>query len=92
MSDPDQDLIVYSTRWCGDCVRSKRVLEGLGVTYREVLLEGNPPAVNLVRHLNQGMAKVPTMIFPDGTVLAEPSDPELRAAVARGHGLAPGSC
>ena len=29
----------YSTEWCGDCVRSKKLLEKLGITYEEIDIE-----------------------------------------------------
>ena len=31
-----KNIIMYSTNWCGDCVRSKKVFDKLGIAFREV--------------------------------------------------------
>lgn len=33
---------VYSTRWCGYCVRAKALLESRGLEYEEVALDDDP--------------------------------------------------
>jgi glutaredoxin 3 len=33
---------VYSTRWCGYCVRAKALLEQRGIPYEEILLDDDP--------------------------------------------------
>jgi glutaredoxin 3 len=33
---------VYSTRWCGYCVRAKALLEQLGIPYQDVMLDDDP--------------------------------------------------
>ena len=33
---------VYSTRWCGYCVRAKALLDGKQLDYEEVLLDEEP--------------------------------------------------
>jgi glutaredoxin 3 len=33
---------MYSTEWCGYCVRAKTLLEGKGLEYEELLLEEGP--------------------------------------------------
>ena len=33
---------VYSTRWCGYCVRAKALLEARGIEYEEVSLDEDP--------------------------------------------------
>ena len=35
-------ILLYSTRWCGYCVRAKALLEGRGLGYEEVLLDEVP--------------------------------------------------
>jgi mycoredoxin len=70
-------LLVYSTRWCSDCRVAKRVLDEHGVDYDEVDIDDHPEAVAEVLRLNHGMRSVPTIIFPDGSVLVEPSRREL---------------
>jgi glutaredoxin 3 len=33
---------VYTTRWCGYCVRAKTLLDARGVTYEEIGLDDDP--------------------------------------------------
>ena len=72
---------MYSTTWCGDCRRSKRLLERHGVPYEEVNIEGSPEAVREVMRLNNGYRSVPTILIENGPVLVEPSDRELAQAL-----------
>ena len=77
-------VIMYGTTWCPDCLRSKRFLERHAVPYEWVNIEEVPAAGALVRSLNRGMQVVPTIVLPDGLILAEPSD----RALAQALGLA----
>jgi len=72
---------MYSTTWCGDCRRSKRLLDAHGVPYEEVNIEHSPEAVREVMELNNGYRSVPTILIEDGPVLVEPSDRELATAL-----------
>ncbi len=73
---------MYSTTWCGDCRRAKRVFADFGVPYIEVNIEEDEDAAELVQTLNNGMRSVPTIVFPDGGVLVEPSSAALAAVLA----------
>ena len=33
---------IYTTRWCGYCVRAKTLLDGLGLDYDEISLDDGP--------------------------------------------------
>ena len=33
---------MYTTRWCGYCVRAKALLQSRGVEYEEIQLDGDP--------------------------------------------------
>jgi glutaredoxin 3 len=33
---------MYTTRWCGYCVRAKTLLDSRGVEYEEINLDGDP--------------------------------------------------
>ena len=72
-------LIVYGTKWCGDCHRSRRFLDRHVVPYEWVDVEDNPAATDRVLTINKGRRSVPTIIFPDGSTLTEPSNSELAA-------------
>jgi mycoredoxin len=72
-------IVMYTTAWCGDCRRAKRMFAALGVPYTEVNIEHDPQAADLVQRLNGGMQRVPTILFPDGERLTEPSNQALEA-------------
>lgn len=76
-------LTMYTTTWCGDCRRLKRELESAGVAYREIDIEGDPSAADYVVRLNGGNQTVPTVVFTDGMVMAEPSGRHVMAHLYR---------
>jgi mycoredoxin len=78
----NEPITVYATTWCGDCHRAKRVLDRLGVSYTWIDVDQDPGAAAEVIKINRGYRSVPTILFPDGSVLVEPSDPELEAKLA----------
>jgi mycoredoxin len=71
------EITVYSTTWCPDCRRAVRVLDQNGAQYRYVDIERDSEAAALVEQLNNGNRSVPTIVFPDGSRLVEPSNAEL---------------
>ena len=74
-------LTMYSTQWCGYCVRLKRALEREGIEFDEVDIEQDPAAAEFVMSTNGGNATVPTILLPDGTTLTNPPLPMLLSAV-----------
>ncbi|HAE85463.1 MAG TPA: NrdH-redoxin [Anaerolineaceae bacterium] len=74
-----QPIKVYGTSWCGDCRRAKAVFAGLQVPYRWIDIDQNPQAAAFVKQVNRSLRRVPTIIFPDGTILVEPESDTLCA-------------
>ena len=72
-------ITMYSADWCGDCVRSKRLLDSLQVSYEIIDVESVPGASEKVIEINGGKRSIPVILFPDGTHLTEPSDIDLKA-------------
>jgi hypothetical protein len=70
---------MYSANWCGDCRRSKRLLDSLNVEYSIIDIEADEAATAKVIEINGGMKSIPVIIFPDGTHMTEPSDIDLKA-------------
>jgi mycoredoxin len=66
-------VTMYTTDWCGYCVRLKHSLDREGIPYSEVNIEREPDAAELVMRVNGGNRTVPTVVFPDGTALTNPS-------------------
>lgn len=83
-AERERPILMYSTTWCADCRRARRVFDSLGVRYQEINIERDAAAAAQVSRINGGMLSVPTILFPDGTVLVEPSSSELEAKVAAG--------
>jgi len=75
----DSAVVMYGTAWCGDCRRAKKVLEGRGVDYAWVDVEKAKGAREEMLRLSGGDRRVPVILFPDGSVLVEPSTPKLNA-------------
>ena len=73
---------MYTTDWCGFCVRLKHGLEREWIAFEEVNIERVPDAAELVMQVNGGNRTVPTLVFPDGTALTNPSVREVKAKLA----------
>ncbi len=71
-------IIMYSTQHCSDCLRAKAFFEANNIPYTRVLIEDNHEATEFVMKVNHGFQSVPTIVFPDGSVLVEPSWQELK--------------
>lgn len=66
-------LVMYTTQWCSDCHRVKFLLDTYGVRYSEIDIDKDSLAAAYVMNVNGGMRRVPTIIFPDNSMLVEPS-------------------
>lgn len=75
-------IVMYATQYCPDCVRAKKFFEANHIPHLRVGLEGNAEATEFVMKVNHGYRSVPTIIFPDGSVLVEPNWEELKAKFA----------
>ncbi len=72
------DLIkVYGASWCPDCRRAKRFLGDQRISFEWHDIEVDPDGVRTVQERNDGNDIIPTIIFPDGSHLSEPSNEEL---------------
>lgn len=68
-----QPLTMYTTTWCAFCKRLKRQLAAEGIEVAEVDIEQDPAAAEFVMTVNGGYQTVPTVVFPDGSALTNPS-------------------
>ena len=76
-------IIMYSTSWCPDCHRAKRVLDDLQIDYVDIDIDKHHDAVPIVLHINNGRRTIPTLVFPDGSTLTEPSNKQLAEKIRR---------
>ena len=77
-----EKITMYTTEYCGDCIRAKAFFEANNIEYIKISLEGNEEATNFVMKVNNGYKSVPTIIFPDGSILVEPSNRDLKEKIS----------
>lgn len=68
----------YGATWCSDCRKSKQFLDDNKAEYEYINLDENPDAADEVVRINNGYQSIPTIVFPDGSVLTEPTNEELK--------------
>jgi mycoredoxin len=66
-------LTMYSTPWCGYCQRLKAQLGREGIEFAEIDIEQDPDSADFVMSVNGGNQTVPTVVFPNGQALTNPS-------------------
>jgi thioredoxin reductase (NADPH) len=77
MKEPS--ITVYGAHWCPDCRRSKQFLGEHQIPYRWVDIEQDKEGEQYVAQKNNGKQIIPTIEFPDHSILVEPSNAELAA-------------
>jgi mycoredoxin len=75
MTEP---ITLYTSQFCGQSQRVERFLKDQKVAVNIINIDGNLDAREAVKDINNGYASVPTLIFPDGSTLTEPSLSELK--------------
>jgi mycoredoxin len=77
------DLVtMYSTVWCGYCRRLKDQMDREGIAYQVIDIEDDPNAADIVMAVNGGNQTVPTLVFPDGSALTNPSLAQIKQQLA----------
>ena len=79
---PEQ-MTIYSTPWCGYCHRLMKQLDREGVAYATVDIEQDPASADYVMSVNGGNQTVPTVVFPDGSALTNPSLAQVKEQLGR---------
>jgi mycoredoxin len=75
-----EPVIMYTTSWCPDCWRAKHFLKARGVPYREVNIEKDDSAEEIVLKANNGLRKVPTLEVGGRYFACSPFDAEQLAS------------
>ncbi len=78
-STPTAPVTMYTTDWCGYCVRLKKLMQREGIAFAEVNIEHDDEAADLVMRANGGNRTVPTLLFPGGVALTNPSIDQVKA-------------
>ncbi|MDJ0339351.1 glutaredoxin domain-containing protein [Cryobacterium sp. PH31-O1] len=75
-------ITMFGAEWCGDCRRSKSLLDRLEVDYDYVDLLLVEDGAERARAIS-GRTNIPVIVFPDDTHLVEPSDAEVRTKLTQ---------
>ena len=68
---------IYGTSWCPDCAKAKQVFTKFKIPFEWIDIDQNQNAAAYVEKINGGFKSVPTIVFPDNSVLVEPSSADL---------------
>ena len=71
-----ETITMYTTSWCPDCRYAKAFLRERGVAFREVNIEQDESAEEIVLKANDGLRKVPTLEIGGRYFACSPFDPE----------------
>jgi thioredoxin reductase (NADPH) len=72
-------ITLYGTTWCPDCKQAKQFLGEQRIAYTFADIENDPAGQAVVERLNHGRQIIPTIVFPDGSILVEPTNAQLAA-------------
>jgi len=73
----DDKLLIYGVAWCVDCRRAQKFLQSNKIAYEFINIDQDKNGEQFVIKVNRGFRSVPTIIFPDGSILVEPSNRQL---------------
>ncbi len=68
---------VYGAPWCPDCTQTKKFLGEQRIAYEWIDVDADPDGLSIIEDLQNGGRTIPTVVFDDGSFLAEPSNEEL---------------
>ena len=68
---------MYGTPTCGDCVLAKQVFSENNVDYDYIDISNDEEATQKAIKLNNGIRRIPVIVFEDQSILVEPNREEL---------------
>jgi mycoredoxin len=74
---------MFTTQWCGYCVRLKKLMQREGIEFAEVDIENDEAAADIVTQANGGNRTVPTLLFANGTALTNPSIDQVKSQLGQ---------
>lgn len=63
MGDRGNDVVIYSTTWCGYCERARGLLSRKGVEFREIKLDEEPAERETMMTRSGGRRSVPQIFI-----------------------------
>lgn len=73
MTDSETRITLYTSDYCGTARAVERILKENDVPYQAINVDEDPEARLRLIEINGGYASVPTLVWPDGSKLTEPS-------------------
>jgi mycoredoxin len=73
MSETENKILLYGTSWCYSSRKAKQLLDQYQVPYQWIDIDSDEEGRKYVESVNRGFRSVPTLLFPDGTLLVEPT-------------------
>ncbi len=77
-----EQITLYTSDYCGQAKRVEKFLLEQNVAVDIVNIDGNPEGRDAVKSINNGDASVPTLVFPDGSILTEPTLRQLQSKLS----------
>jgi glutaredoxin len=77
MNPSAERIVVYGASWCPDARRARRFFDEHGVKYAWIDIDEDSEALDFVRKTSGGQVVIPVIVFPDDSILVEPSNYEL---------------
>jgi mycoredoxin len=78
LSNTASKIIMYGTVWCYATKRARNVLDENHIPYDYIDIDYDAEARAYVEKVNNGFRSVPTIVFPDGSMLVEPTNDALK--------------
>jgi glutaredoxin len=73
------NIKMYGTPTCRDCVIAKQIFQELGTDYEFINIEDSQEATEKAIELNNGVRRIPVILFADNSILVEPTGEELKS-------------
>lgn len=67
----------YGSTWCPSSRRARKLLIDKGVPFEWINIDNDLSGREYVMKVNNGYRSVPTILFPDGDILVEPTSATL---------------
>lgn len=67
----------YGAMWCGDCRRAINFLDKYKISFQYFDTKKESGAMEKMMQINGGIQSIPTIVFPDGSFLIEPTNKQL---------------
>lgn len=79
MTDSGDKVIFYGTTWCYSSRKARSIFDQNNIPYEWIDIDYDEEGRKFVENANRGYRSVPTIVFPDGSILVEPTMDDLKS-------------